>query len=601
MDESTYMVSILNDSISNDLLLNKISLYNETYNNINSTDNTEIEYSLHDSTELYRNYNFNMLLNDVTEQEAKTLALNWTAKRIISFYIHIDTVSYYDDYKIPIYMYDKIFEEYKKEIAIIYENDFKMSNYSFLGVLEKSPNKGFHLHLLVLSTLILNKKRVDKILKNFETRTIMYSIIHNNQEGTINDNDYMRKFPIITNADIVKSPGGIFHYLQKNPLKVYCDKFELVKMFMYFKKEYIFPAGTQAKYQKLKTNTLTLTKDPLTILFFNMFNEGILDYNDIIQDVRLQPYLSKPSLKVIYTNVFANFSASLNHIKNLLMICNKYKLLDIKQRCACSVIEFFRYQNIDINLALEHMFKWLTCCSKRNCLWFHGPADCGKSHLARLIWKCFILNTRIVSDGIFSFANLLKSGCALWDEPFIGPDLADQTKLVLEGEPDIDITIKNKGSERLGKRVPIIITSNSYLWKYCTAEKVPFEKRTFLFSFTKPIDSFYFCKETEHYCSFLDTQHSTFNPFTDNERIQNNKRRRSSETRVFNCEKNHSIEQNHVLSFIILSLLRYKQHFTIDSTLGTPEEYQLLADNLKSFENTLCHCSSTLYNKLDNA
>lgn len=91
---------------------------------------------------------------------------------------------------------------------------------------------------------------------------------------------------------------------------------------------------------------------------------------------------------------------------------------------------------------------------------FYGPANCGKSHLARVLWKCFALNTRILSDGIFSFANLIGSGCALWGE------LVDQTKLILEGEPDITITIKQKSSEKLGKRVPIIITSNSLLWKY---------------------------------------------------------------------------------------------------------------------------------------
>lgn len=158
---------------------------------------------------------------------------------------------------------------------------------------------------------------------------------------------------------------------------------------------------------------------------------------------------------------------------------------------------------------------------KKNCLWYYGPADCGKSHLARLIWKCFALNTRIISDGIFSFANLLGSGCALWDEPFISPDLADQTKLVLEGEPDINITIKNRNSEKLDKRVPIIITSNSPLWKWCSAEKNPFEQRVFKFEFINPITPSYFCTENNHYCTSIDSTSSAHNPFTDNTSTEN--------------------------------------------------------------------------------
>lgn len=591
---NTITVHMPYDTIEEDLLLHKIMLYNSNNEGFNN-DYTEIDFNLiENNVDLYRKYTFNMMLNDVEEDTARLLALNWTSRRVISMYIQIDTIAFESRTKIPIYCYDAIFEYIRKHLQIYFDAEYHTTDFNLLGVLESSPNKGYHLHLLHLSTLIFNKKRLDHLLKYFEQLVIQYIIIPNNQEDTVATVNNDKTFKVLVNAEICKSVGGIFNYLQKKPLRVYVDSLELAKMFMYFKKEYIFPAGSQAKYQRLNKQSLQMSKDPLLILLYNFFNEGIYDYNDIIKETRIQPYLTKPHLKQIFLNAFQNFSASLNHIKNVILICNKYLSLPINQRCACPVLEFIEYQNIEINTFLEDTFKWLSCIQKKNCLWFFGPADCGKSHLARLIWKCFTLNTRIISDGIFSFANLLKSGCALWDEPFIGPDLADQTKLVLEGEADIDITIKNRGSERLGKRVPIIITSNSLLWKYCSGERVPFEQRTFQFKFERTIHNDYFCNETEHYCPSLDASHNTYNPFTSDGGIQNNKRRRSSETRVFNCEKNHPIEQHHVISYLILSLLRYKHHFVLFKSLGLDEDYQLLADKLKETSNTLCLCSKTL-------
>lgn len=109
-----------------------------------------------------------------------------------------------------------------------------------------------------------------------------------------------------------------------------------------------------------------------------------------------------------------------------------------------------------------------------------------------------------MSDGIYGFVNLLRSGCALWDEPFISPDTADQTKLVLEGEPDIDIITKNRNIERFSKRVPIIITSNSKLRNFVVVMK-KHSIRVFKFDFLKCINSDYFCKELINYCPSLNT------------------------------------------------------------------------------------------------
>lgn len=573
------------DLAETELFLNKILLYNTEL-----TDNsyTEIEFTKSQTASLYKKFRFNMVINNIDEEKARLLTLNWTCKRLLSLYVHIDTVSFEENAVKAIFGYDYLFEYIKQKSADILGNDG-----TYLGVLENSPNKGYHLHIVHFSTILSTKKTITDLNNLFQNLKIKYNIIAPNQEHASNLSDDII-YSVNFNSQIARSPGGLLNYLQKNILKVYSTNVDCATMFMHYQKEFIFPPGTEARYQVLNKEKLKLTKDPLTVLFYNLFTEGKYDYNDIIQDVRIQPYLTKANLKTIYSNIFANFSANLTHIRNLITIVNKFKLLPANKRCACPVLEFIRYQNIEVNTFLSQLFKWLACLQKRNCLWFYGPADCGKSHLARLIWKCFILNTRIISDGIFSFANLLRSGCALWDEPFISPDLADQTKLVLEGEPDIDITIKNKCSERLGKRVPIIITSNSLLWKYCSGEQVPFEQRTFKFSFLKPITPEYFCKESEHYCSFLDPENRTDNPFKSHSSLQNNKRRRSVETGIFNCTKNHSIEQNHVYTVIILSLLLYRENFELYKRDGTHEEYCELASLLTEVEDTICTCSYNL-------
>lgn len=580
-------------SVDTDIHLNKIILYNSE--DLKDNSNTEIEFTKVNTGQLYKQYRFNMAVNSIDEEKAKILALNWTCKRLLSLYLHIDTVSFHENPIKAIYGYDRLFEYIKEKSIDILGNDG-----TFLGVLEKSPNKGYHLHIVHFSTIVGSKKIINELHTLFTNIKIKYDIMCPNQEHALEQQDNT-VYSVNFSGQITKSPGGLLNYLQKSILKVYCTNINCVEMFMHFQKEFIFPAGTEARYQVLNKEKLKLTKDPLTVLLYNMFTEGKYDYTEVIQDIRIQPFLTKSNLKVIYSNIFANFSANLTHIRNLITIVNKFKALPAKKRCACPVLEFLRFQQIDVNTFLSQLFKWLACLQKRNCLWFHGPADCGKSHLARLIWKCFILNTRIISDGIFSFANLLRSGCALWDEPFIAPDMADQTKLVLEGEPDIDITIKNKCSERLGKRVPIIITSNSLLWKYCSGEQVPFEQRTFKFTFNKPITNDYFCKESEHYCSFLDTENCTNNPFKSNSSLQSGKRRRSIETGIFNCTKNHSIEQNHIYSLLILSLLLYRENFELYKRDGTHAEYCELAALLTEVEHTLCHCSYNLTDRGNDA
>lgn len=225
---------------------------------------------------------------------------------------------------------------------------------------------------------------------------------------------------------------------------------------------------------------------------------------------------------------------------------------------------------------------------------FIGLSDSGKTHCARLLWQCFPLHTRIMSDEIFSFANLQNSGCALWDEPFISPEQADQIKLVLEGEPDINITVKGKNSMKLNKRVPIILTTNNELHQYISKEKEPFANRSLRFQFNLPFNSNNLCKAKSHYCPYIDTACSSDNPFACDSESEDCERRREIENSAEHCKGYHAITLSHARSTIVLSLLLYKKHINISNKNIPAEDHCKLAELLKLCKHKICHCSRTL-------
>lgn len=112
-------------------------------------------------------------------------------------------------------------------------------------------------------------------------------------------------------------------------------------------------------------NTLTMTKDKLVILLYNLIEERKLDYSEVMQDVRIQTYLTKPNFKQIYHNVFQNYSSSLTHVKNLIIITNQYLALKEEERCCCPIIEFSEFQEIDVLEFMKAVFTWISCIRKK--------------------------------------------------------------------------------------------------------------------------------------------------------------------------------------------------------------------------------------------
>lgn len=562
-----------------------VSCYsNESIDNIiwdfNKTANLSDAYS-----------NWTILNNElhVEEHTAELLSKQYNNYNIMSFVFILADRPFNGDFTQNYIMFDSIFRTLHKDFTIEESNIFspKFTNCKLLGVIEYSANKGWHFHILMITNERICRKKLLALNDDFNKIKIRYSFIGNNQENqfTFNTN-------VIVSAQIIKSPGSYFHYLRKDPKAIIANDMNLLKMFVNFERTHIFPQGTVPKFQKSKDVVTCNSKNPLVTLYMNMFSEGKLDFDSIMKDDRIQPFLATYNLRGIFENTFHNFKVNLNHVRNLTHIVNQFLNLNEYERCCCPILEFLEYQEIDKDVFMEQLFKWLNCSEKRNALWFYGPPDCGKSHLGRALWNCFALNKRITSDGIFSFAELDGAGCALWDEPFINAEMADQTKLILEGQSDVTITKKGKPAQKLNKRVPMIITSNNELSKYCSSDYDAFQVRTYRFNFYKQIVPSIFCQSDFHYCPFIDATNSEFNPFK-NINLHKNKRRRTSEEGTFNCEGYHPILNNHAISFIVLTLVLYKTNFKLDKTIPNTDHI-VLNDKLVQAKKLFCTCSRTL-------
>lgn len=205
-----------------------------------------------------------------------------------------------------------------------------------------------------------------------------------------------------------------------------------------------------------------------------------------------------------------------------------------------------------------------------------------------------------MQDGLFSFANLVNSGCALWEEPFISPELADTAKLVLEGRDDVDVAIKHKGSVRLNKRVPIIITTNTPLHKYCSSDKDAFNERCIMLYCNTYFTKLTKCNANHHFCSLLDSGYRSDNPFFCEERfafsdesegsgpttskVQNVEENLSTSVK---CEGFHNLTRDQVLSFIVYILYTRKWNFKLIPKISY-EEHEFLKKEIEYCFTLLC-------------
>lgn len=559
----------------------------------------------------------------VSTEHAIQLSLKYDSYKMYSWVFKLDPFSF-DTVRTMWHMQaDRIFGILYKYITKYITVNINKYIYT-LGVSENNK-RAYHMHFVALAPRYLSKTDIQKIktyISNIDIHLLCSCELERNDMTVLPDSlfnptpiecdimhdggwrrdaaGYHTKHIILLDTyQQIKSTSSFINYLRKNPYQIFHANLEIGEYFVNYNPTHVFAANTYAKYANEDTiaNKQILTSKPIVLLFFKLFRKGEFEYNDVLRNPTVQEYLHIPNLKAIYQNCIQQFLATQTHVKNLLCLMENFLAQPIENCCACPMFEWLDSQQIDTTIFMRAITEWLNGVGKKNALYLQGIPNAGKSHVARLIWKQLLFNRRIVQDGIFTFANCLNSGCMLWDEPFVSPDLADTTKLILEGTPDVNIVRKNEASAKLGKRVPIIITSNTIIYKYCSGERQAFEERYFHFSCNRAITEDMFCSSTNnHFCMYLDSANSTTSPFGN--QLSNEISLGPGETtpREKTCQGLHRLLEHHVLTFLVRCLIVNLEHLKpFDNT--TKEDEQTLYDLIVKCKDRCCFMSKNLLNR----
>lgn len=533
-------------------------------------------------------------------ETAVQLTTQYDNYKMYSFVVKLAPISFYNgdiNKALLNKCFARVFQLFNKHFRHI------IADIETIGVVEYSP-KGHHMHMCALTPIQFHTNIITNMTKFLEGLKISVRCIDikecickdelNMYDWTLSltDNFHFFNLNTIITFQKIRSTTSYINYLRKNPKTIFHHELQCGKYYVHFNRTYIFDEKSLPKYEHENINVLS--NNAITLLFYKLFNDNIIEYSEVMKQNIIQQYLHIPNIHQIYNNCLQQYTSSYSHVKNLIRMIELYEHLDKSEKCCCAVYEWCLFQDIDIGEFMNMLAIWFNCTTKKNTLLFQGPPNGGKSHVARLIWRNFLFNKRIVQDGIFSFANLRGAGCALWDEPMIAPDLADTTKLILEGEPDVNIVIKNQSSTKLNKRVPIIITSNSNIYKYCSGERDAFEERYYKILVNKRIDLKDFCIADNHFCPLLDTADSTSSPFGRKRSAEVHLGRGQTSPSEKTCKGIHKINENQILSFIVQSLTENLDTLEPFPNASLEDEQRLFA-LLTNNKGKNCYLSSNLH------
>lgn len=236
------------------------------------------------------------------------------------------------------------------------------------------------------------------------------------------------------------------------------------------------------------------TMNQITAELLELITEhGCKSFEDCLRQgpLIMQKYLHRPGLVTIVQNCL-QFVKSTGNAWNISL----YKKYDPNP---CMIHRVLLFQGISPSEFDECFFKWLTKSdSKKNTICLYGPSNTGKSAFIFGFKQCVNWG-EVVNSPTFAFEALLDATFAVWEEPLISPELAEKTKQVMEGMTT-SIPIKHKKPQMLN-RTPLIMTTNHYPWRFCTAEEQMFRNRMWIWEFHyQPKDTAYVSRTSEHRC-----------------------------------------------------------------------------------------------------
>lgn len=535
-------------------LLNTIKRY--------SSVSTDSKYKFYNVYECKKVNNVNQFyFQNPNENYIKGLSRKYNLFSMYSFVVQfdefIDTMDLFPDY---------LARNVESFLSILACSDVMEVNHDYLAVVEHAPIKGFHINYIIITPQPLNSNQIKLFADTFDIK-----VTYEDEDQNLHE-----VIPLIKHEQI-KSPGSWLNYLKKNPLCIVSNKIEILTMFSSFDKVHIFhPDSMSKRFKRDSQGNEIVSKDAMVQFFFQCFDQNKIDINDIYKLTDCQRFIHFTNFKQIYMTSYNTYLARRTLTDELMSILTSFMELHKDSKCFCPVNDWLDFQDIHNELFYECMEKWLFGTTKQNVLYFIGPANTGKSHIARLIWSCFLSHKIILPDGIYSFANLVNAGAGLWEEPLVTPDQVDMVKLIFEGEPSAEVSIKHQPSAKLGKRIPMIVTTNKELSTYCSNEHQFLEARLFRFSCRHNVTMEKFCKGNngEHYCPLIE-DHYDFIPITvescrsfNNEATNNESEedtRRRDDTRKeelphapinSDCFGIHHVKKNHIITFLAFIIIR---------------------------------------------
>uniref|UniRef100_A0AAU7E1J1 NS1 protein n=1 Tax=Miniopterus bat parvovirus TaxID=3141923 RepID=A0AAU7E1J1_9VIRU len=464
------------------------------------------------------------------------------------------------------------FSSYKQTINGMLET----YNMQFLGILERNSIKGWHFHLLLfhIRSFTTENDYKECILWVFNKFVEILS-----SDGSNN---------WILNHEKIRSVGSYVHYVKKDPHVLLASTLDVAQMYVQFERTHIFPAHTAPKFTNKKQHTLPVAG--VVEFFQNKLNSGAIDYEQCLQDPRAELLLGNRNIKEIFDNVRTNFLAN-RTIKDavreiILTFIEKDKY---HMKCICPIIEYLKFQQIDLHEFSQAFRIWLQVFTKKNTLCLQGPPDTGKSEFFSSLHNIFRFNNRLSQDGIFTFANTINADVAYHEEPFITPETCEIAKLVYEGCKDSCVAVKNKNVQRLNKRIPVLITTNDPVWKWVSGSANAFKARMSIFKPQIKIIPELFCEGDNDYNAGLnliysdcnkthrcfpldiDIKHRAYSGVHGELSEDNNWEREFQEiinkknqlpsTNVVDCKVLHKIKSYHWRTFVVYIIFKYHSQY----------------------------------------
>lgn len=355
-------------------------------------------------------------------------------------------------------------------------NDFHDS-ITWYGTGEYNEKGIFHAHFAFLTN-----QRIDAFKRSLLTV----------QQRVFNYDNWTNMFGNLCTLDCIKlqkasRPSSITKYFTKNPLWIISNHDKYLQT-MYD----IDIWGLNEKWKTPQKPPTDPEMNELTKLLIDIITEhNCKTFNDCLKAApeKMSKFLHRPSLQGIVANCleFVKATGGGWKIQNFQHLPTEPDIIH----------KILLHQGIPPCTFDQAFFTWVTKSEpKKNTFIIQGPTNTGKSQFISG-FKGIVPWGEIVNAPVFAWEGLLEAQIGIWEEPCMGPEQAEKFKQVAEGMTT-NIPVKHKKPVML-QRIPILITTNHNIWRYCQQEEPMIKNRSWIFYFNYEVKDKYYTPRTCEY------------------------------------------------------------------------------------------------------